>query len=271
MSSTNPRTGTALSIQGCARTSASCSRVCRHPVLKGEEIHRRRGRIAGRVAEPGVQFLIGEGGEAAAGVVEEHDLGGTDHAIGGDQFGQHLLGHRRARGPDHVELVMGQAQDCRQVRQAGIHAGDDGDAWPRAVAQRGVGRFRVGAVRLNGLVDHAHVGLHQWWHHRAPRVRLSETRLRSSTFSAWEANRLQPFAEASSGTVQPSAGADSGLYEPIRRNGRRAATRQGVRRDGPSREPADPGRTCKCQPVEWPFIDKVEIQLHLANGTVTAS
>jgi hypothetical protein len=72
---------------------------------------------------------------------------------------KNLLCHRGPCGPDDVELVMGQPQDRRQIREAGIHAGDDCYARPWALPKFRIRCLRIIAVTLYGSVDKAHARL----------------------------------------------------------------------------------------------------------------
>ena len=84
-------------------------------VLVGEEAHRSRRSITGRIAQLRVELSICEGGKTAACVVEKQYLSSSEHAGGNDKLTENIFCYRRSAGPDNVDIGLRQTQDSREV------------------------------------------------------------------------------------------------------------------------------------------------------------
>ena len=74
-----------------------------------------------------VPEVLGDDSQAAAGVVDEDDAAGAQRALADGQRADDVVGDHAARVADGVAVAELQAERGVQV-EAGVHAGDDGDA-----------------------------------------------------------------------------------------------------------------------------------------------
>ena len=135
-----------------------CPRVL-HWIGVAEEPHGRRRRVPGERNHSRVQLLIGEGREAAPGVIKEQDLSRAQDTGGYDQFSQDVLGDRWPTGADNIEIRLGKAEDTGQVREPWVHTGHNGDPWLGASPVRRIELLSEGNISLKGSIDEAHAGL----------------------------------------------------------------------------------------------------------------
>src|SRR5580704_19642953 len=82
-------------------------------VLVREQAHRSGRRIASQSCEFRVQLSVGECGEAAAGVIQQHDLRRSEDARGNYKLPEHVFGYRRPAGTDHVKVSLRQSKNMR--------------------------------------------------------------------------------------------------------------------------------------------------------------
>jgi hypothetical protein len=90
--------------------------------------------------DPGLDLIVGERLHAALSVVDEHDLGGIEQALGDDQRPDHVIGHGAARVADDVGVAELEPEHRVDV-EACVHAGDDRDTHGRARGQIVRGEF----------------------------------------------------------------------------------------------------------------------------------
>ena len=105
-----------------------------------------------------VPEVLGEGLQAAAGVVDEDDAAGAERALADGQRADDVVGDHAARVADGVAVAEFEAERVVQV-EPGVHAGDDGDAADGAGVHAGVGEAGgVAPVRLDETVGDGAAG-----------------------------------------------------------------------------------------------------------------
>ncbi|MEY2754319.1 MAG: ATP-dependent Clp protease proteolytic subunit [Actinomycetota bacterium] len=72
----------------------------------------------------GLEGVLGDGLQAAVGVVDEDDLAGPEEALGEHQRADHVVGDHPAGVADDVGVAVGEAEHLEDVHAA-VHAGDD--------------------------------------------------------------------------------------------------------------------------------------------------
>jgi hypothetical protein len=91
-------------------------------------------------------------------MVDEHDLGGAEQALGDDQRPDHIVGDHAARVADDVRVPRPQPEHRVEV-QARVHAGDNRDAGGRADGEIAAGELGGVPSRVRKeSVDCVHAG-----------------------------------------------------------------------------------------------------------------
>src|SRR5689334_913248 len=91
----------------------------------GERFQGERRPEPGVGLDLGLDLVVAERQHAAAGVVDEDDLGRPEQALGDGQGPDDVVGHHSAGVADHVRVALGEPEDAVGV-EAGVHAGDHG-------------------------------------------------------------------------------------------------------------------------------------------------
>src|SRR5689334_5784819 len=94
-------------------------------VQVGEGLERERRPDAGVRLDLGLYLVVMEGEHAAAGVVDEDDLGRPEQPLGDGQGPDDVVGHHPAGVADHVRVALGEPEYAVGV-EPGVHAGDHG-------------------------------------------------------------------------------------------------------------------------------------------------
>lgn len=134
-----------------------------HVLLEGgdlvtDDVEGLPGRVeAGRGVDPLVQLGLAVAGDGAAGVRDDEDARDVEQVCAEDERLEGLRRDASARVAEDLGVAGLQADHGERV-DARVHAGDDGDARVRdAVEARQVEGLGVGAVRLEEVVEGAHV------------------------------------------------------------------------------------------------------------------
>lgn len=126
-------------------------------VLKCVEKCRGNGRRSGAILDSGAQVLLAGVHQAAVRMIDDHEFLGTKQIVRNDQRTQSVVGDDPSGIADDVRVPLPQAQSAN--REAGVHAGEDGEFALRTWRQfPEFMRARVDLIGGENFVNLAHGG-----------------------------------------------------------------------------------------------------------------